>query len=164
MKKFLIAAFLILTYLNSNAQKLNLLDGRIRSSHAIIFVDSVKMEFNTFNVLDTTVIKSVNIVNKNSYTDTVYITLKDHNYIKNLTWAKNLSLKELTNMNIAKADRGKPIIYIMNHILLTDTTGVRIPSEKFYSVKITKATEIPYFKQTFPDALLINIETVIYVK
>ncbi len=52
----------------------------------------------------------------------------------------------------------------MNHILLTDTTGVRIPSEKFYSVKTTKATEIPYFKQTFPNALLINIETVIYVR
>ncbi len=109
MKKFLIVAFLILTYLNSNAQKLNLLDGRIRSSHAIIFVDSVKMEFNTFNVLDTTVIKSVNIVNKNSYTDTVYITLKDHNYIKNLTRAKNLSLKELTDTNVAKEDKRKPI-------------------------------------------------------
>lgn len=160
MKKILVTLLLILAFGFSQAQ----LSGRVRSVNSVIFVDSVKMEFNTLNDLDTSVIRSMNIVNKNAMYDTVYVTLKDHNYIKNLKRAKKLSIKELTDTHITKTDKGKPIIYIMNNWLLTDTAGVSISTEKFYTVKVTKATETPYLKQAFPEALLFKIFTIINIR
>ena len=160
MKKILFTLLLILAFGFSKAQ----LSGRVSSLNSVIFVDSVKMEFNTLNDLDTSVIRSMNTVNKNSMYDTVYVTLKDHNYIKNLKRAKKLSLKELTDTHITKADKGKPIIYIMDNWLLTDTAGVSISTEKFYAVKVTKAIETPYLKQAFPQALLFEIFTIINIR
>jgi hypothetical protein len=163
MKNILITLLLVGAFASSNAQQIPQLNGQIMPSHPIVIVDSVPMEFNTLKVLDTALIKSMNVVN-NSYPGIVYITLKDHNSIKNLTRAKKLSLKQLTDAHVAKADKRRPIIYLMDHVLVTDTTGIRIPTEKFYSIQVIKAADTPYLKQAFPDALLLTVSTMIYVR
>ncbi|MEO8884965.1 MAG: hypothetical protein ABI367_02810 [Mucilaginibacter sp.] len=153
MRKMLFTLLLTSAFISSRAQ-------HIAKPHPVIMVDSVQMDYNTLALMDPQEINSMNIPHDPKYPDgIIYITLKDHSTLQTLLMSKRLSLQNLADKYIAKADKGKPIIYMLNGTLITDTANVRVLAERYYNVQVTKASEMPYFKKAFPNMLLLKVST-----
>ena len=105
--------------------------------------------------------KTMNIEKKdNKYPGgSIYITLKDHNRLAELMNDKLLSLKQIAYTHVDIAERDKKILYLINDVLLTDTTNVSIPSKYIKKVDVVPAGNMPYFKTAMPNVLLLKIST-----
>jgi hypothetical protein len=126
----------------------------------VFMIDSVKTAKAYFEYLDSNDIASFNVFKNQQYPDgVVYATLKDHNMALKLLRSPLLSLNDIAKANVPQAERSKPVLFMVDDKLLTDTAGVRIPSFFVYHVKVTKATETAYFKTALPDVLLMMIST-----
>jgi hypothetical protein len=89
----------------------------------------------------------------------VYFTLHDHSKFETLSRSPLLSLNDISKVHLTGTERSKPILYILDGKLLTDTVAVRIPSICVRNVTIVKAAETSYLKTVLPDALLLMIST-----
>ena len=154
MRRVILAAIFLLPFISAKAQN-------VSKPAPTIIVDSVEISMKAFELFDSNDIKDVRVERKSKYPNgVIYITLKDHNVLLNFLTSKKLSLQDLTTMHLSKEDKGKPIIYLMNGKLLTDTTDVIIMADRYYNVTITKAAETPYFKQAIPNVLIMMVSTV----
>lgn len=126
-------------------------------------IDSVPMPYNSFSQINPQTIKSV-YIQKNNAGGVIYITLKDSTEVGKVLKSKKLSLQDLADKYVSKEDKGRPILYVMNRELVTDTSDVRILADLYYSIGVVKAKDSPYFKKAFPKALLLMINTTIQIK
>lgn len=126
-------------------------------------IDSVPIPYNSLSQINPQTIKSINI-QKDNAGGVVYITLKDSTQVGKILKSKKLSLQDLADKYVSKEDKGRPILYVMNRELVTDTSNVRILADLYHSVGVMKAGDSPYFKKAFPKALLLMISTTIQIK
>ncbi len=125
-----------------------------------IYVDSMMVNINYMNYMHADDILSVDVQRKAEFPDgVIYITTKDKQKTQNLLKSPLLSLKDIVKANIAPGKQSKPIVFLLDGALLTDTANVRIPSLAIYSVKVASADEAPYFKTALPNVLLLKIAT-----
>jgi len=134
---------------------------RINPNPAIL-VDSVFVPYNMISVLDSigpNNIKELRVdkSDKKYPNGAIYVTLKGA--VPQSLKGPYISLQEITNKNISAADKGKPVIYVLDGKLLTDTTYVRLPVQRPQVVTVYKASETPYFSTAMPNALLLMIST-----
>lgn len=126
----------------------------------LYFLDSVQISSEYITYLNPEDISDVHVNKDQKYPNgAVFISLKDHSTVGKLLKDKLLSLYDILNLNTAKADRHKPVIYIIDEKLLTDTANVRIPAMFIKNVSVVKAAETPYFKTALPNVLLMRIST-----
>jgi hypothetical protein len=134
----------------------------VQKPSPVYFIDSVKTDPSEpyYNYINANDIASINVSRDPGYPNgAIFITLKDHNIITKLRQDKLLSLSDIAKTNIPAADIRKPVLYLLDDKLLTDTVGVRIPSTFVKKVTITKASETAYFKTALPNVLLMMIST-----
>ncbi len=130
-----------------------------------IMVDSVQVPYNSLGQINPQSINTVVVLKNKQFPDgVIYITLKDPKQMQTILKSKKFSLQDLANKYIEKADKGKPILYIMNHDLVTDTSNFRILSDLYYSVAVVKAKDSPYFKKAFPNTVLLMVSTQVRIK
>ena len=159
MRRIIITALLILAFLGSKAQHI---DNQVKP---VVMIDSVPIPYNSLSQIDPQTIASVNIQKDKMYPGgVIYITLKDSTQAGKILKSKKLSLQDLADKYIPKEDKGRPILFVMNRELVTDTSNVRIFSDLYYSVGVVKAEDSPYFKNAFPKALLLMVSTYISIK
>jgi hypothetical protein len=157
--KTIITIFLAIITLTGNAQ--------IKSPFAekkslpAYFLDSVKIDNAYLTYLNPDDIAAVNVYKdaKLYPNGAVFIALKDHTIVNKLLNDKLLSLNDIFKANVHEPDRRKPVVYLINDELLTDTSNIRIPSIFVKYVTIVKASETPYFKTALPNILLMKIST-----
>ena len=150
---------LMLAFIGSKAQH------AANEPKPVIIVDSVQIPYNSLSQINPQSIQSVNVLRTAKYPDgAIYIALKDHNQTQQILKSKKLSLQDLADKYVPKEDKGKPILYVFNRELVTDTSNVHILSDLYYSVGIMKAGDSPYFKRVFPKALLLMVSTTIQIK
>jgi hypothetical protein len=137
----------------------------------VIFIDSVRMDSvnNYLMCIETNKIADIRIEKGNKYppNGAMFIKLKDHNLLKALMDDKQLSLHDIVKANVEPSEFNKSVIYFLNDKLLTDTTRIRIPATRVYTVTVTRANETIYFKTAFPGSLILTIKThppVIYIR
>jgi hypothetical protein len=135
-----------------------------RPSRVIYFVDSIKMDSNInmsyLSYLNPNDILNISIGKNPPYINgAVYITLKNHQSLIDFLRDKPISLSEISKSNLSEAKRMQPIIYFLDDKLITDTTNIRLPSKRVTGVILIDANEMPYFKTTFPNALVLLIST-----
>ncbi|QJD95138.1 hypothetical protein HH214_04220 [Mucilaginibacter robiniae] len=127
----------------------------------VYFVDSVQINEANMPLVEHIApqeIASLQIGNNPKYPQgSIYITLKDHSLLDKLLKDKLLTLADITEKNMP--GQKKQIIYLVDNKMLTDTSGIRIPSNYVKNVKVVKANETPYFKTTFPKAVIVMIST-----
>ena len=157
MGRIIMTALLILAFISSRAQHI---DNKV---NPIIMIDSIPMPYNILSQINPQTIASVNI-QKDNAGGVIYITLKDSTQIEKILKSKKLSLQDLADKYVSKEDKGRPILYVMNRELVTDTSNVRILADLYYSIGVVKAKDSPYFKKAFPKALLLMISTTISIK
>lgn len=154
----MIACFFVLAYGDSDAQN-------VLAPNIVTVVDSVVFPSNMINLFKTTDIKDLKVGKNEKYPDgALYITLKDPTIVPALKKGKVLSLKDIADKYVSPADKGKPIIYVLDNRLLTDTAHISISAEHYYGVEIHKASETRYFKQVLPNVLLLMISTIRTIK
>ncbi len=135
------------------------------SSKPIIMVDSITMPHNILTFIKPEDIKAVHVEKSKDYADgIIYVAMKDHQVLLDLLKGKMLSLNDLKNTYVPAADRKKPILYVMDFKLLTDTAGIRIPSAHYHKVNVFKGEDSPYFKTVLPNALIVTINTVLMIQ
>jgi len=123
-------------------------------------IDSVQVSGNWLNYLDPNDIANIDIRKDSKYPQGVgSITLKDHKLLFKILSTAPLSLGAIADTYITISDKHKPILFLLNDKLLTDTSGVIIPDICLEKIVIAKASQLPYFKTTLPDALLMMITT-----
>jgi hypothetical protein len=127
----------------------------------VYFIDSVKIDDSYINYLDPNDIALLTVGKDNPLypNGAIYITLKDHSIANRLLQDKLLSLNNIWEANISGADKHKPVLYLVDDKLLTDTVGVRIPSAFVRNVTVVKAAETAYFRTALPNVLLMRIST-----
>jgi hypothetical protein len=125
------------------------------------FLDSVRMDFSILSYLDPHEIGNIILTkDKKKYPDgAFFLTLKDHNFFLKLCQSKILSLSDIFNTYATKKEKHKPIIFLLDEKLLTDTTAIRIPDMALFQVTIAQASEVPYFKTALPNVLLMKVTT-----
>ncbi len=154
MKKTLLLFCLLAAFASAKAQQLV-------SSKPIILVDSVTMPHNIMSFIKDEYIKEINVEKSKDYDDGIIkVTLKDHQVLTELLKGKMLTLNDLKNTHVLPADQKKPLLYVMNFNLITDTAGIRIPSAHYYKVDVVKGENTPYFKKVLPNAMIMVINTV----
>jgi hypothetical protein len=159
--KNLTAILLLLASLTGNAQTKKT-QTETKPANPVYFIDSVKINAGEpyLNYINPNDIASLNINRDPIYPNgAVFITLKDHNTFTKLRQDKLLSLNDIAKTNIPATDKRKPVLYLLDDKLLTDTAGVRIPFTFVKKVTIIKAAETPYFKTALPNVLLMMITT-----
>lgn len=123
-----------------------------------LLIDSFKVSDVYIMYIDPVDVYNVNTKRNKEYPNgVIYVTLKDHKILSKLLVSKLLSLKDITNTYVIKKE--KPIIFLLNKELVTDTTGVRIPEICLGNITVAEADQMPYFKTTFPNALIMMITT-----
>ena len=135
-----------------------------RPSQVIYLVDSIKMDSNInmsyLSYLNPNDILNISLGKNPPYINgAVYITLKNHQSLIDFLKDKPISLSEISKANLSEAKRTQPILYFLDDKLVTDTTNIRLPSKRVTSVTVIEADEMPYFKTTFPNALVLLIST-----
>jgi hypothetical protein len=129
----------------------------------LYFLDSIQVSpeyMNYITYLNPDDISAVHVDKDVKYPNgAVFISFKDHTLVDKLLKDKILSLNDIRNANVAKADMRKPVIYLIDDKLLTDTANVRIPSMLVRYVTVVKAAETAYFKTALPNVLLMRIST-----
>jgi hypothetical protein len=126
----------------------------------VYIIDSVKTSAAYFKYIAPDNISSVNVLKNLQYpVGVIYITLKDHSEFTKLLQAPLLSLNDIAKTNIPEPERLKPILFILDDKLLTDTVAIRIPSICVHKVTIVRAAETAYFKTVLPDVLLMMVST-----
>lgn len=161
MMKILAVLLLVLASLTGSAQTKDTHTVK-KPANPTYFIDSIKVNPNQsyLNYINPNDIASINISKDPIYPDgAVFITLKDHNTFTKLRQDKWLSLGDIAKTNITVTDKRKPVLYLLDDKLLTDTAGVRIPSALVKKVTVVKATETPYFKTALPNVLLMMVST-----
>lgn len=154
MRSVILIALLMLAFISSGAQHID------NVAKPAIMLDSVQMPYNSINQLNPSTVKSMNTTRNNKFPDgVIYMTLKDPSEVQTILKSKQLSLQQLADKYIEKADKGKPILYVMNDKLVTDTSNVRILSDGPYNITVLNAKYLPYFKTAFPKALLLMVQT-----
>ncbi len=152
MKKTLLLFCIVVALASANAQSLT-------PSKPIVVVDSITMPHNILTFIKPDDIKATQVeISKDN--DIIYVTMKDHQVVLDLLKHKMLSLNDLKNTYVQAADRKKPVLYVMDFSLLTDTTGIRIPSMYYHKVNVVKSEDTPYFKTVLPNALIMIINTI----
>jgi hypothetical protein len=73
--------------------------------------------------------------------------------------SKLLSITDIKNIYLDKANKNKQVIYLLNDDMLTDTANIKIPEICLLHVSIAKASETPYFKTAMPNILIMMIST-----
>ncbi|WP_147321979.1 hypothetical protein [Mucilaginibacter conchicola] len=133
----------------------------LESKKVTFVVDSIAKDMDIYvDFIDPKDIENVRRKKDLKYPDgVIFITLKNHKKLTDLINDRLISLKEIADVNIAMADKKKPLLYIMDDKILTDTNRVRIPSKHFYKVDVIKASDLPYFKVAMPELLILKIIT-----
>jgi hypothetical protein len=130
-----------------------------------VFIDSVKFSENILTYIGPNAINSIDVNKDSKYPNgVIWIKLKDHAILEKLLTDKWLSLSDIAKENLESSERNKPVLYLLNDKLLTDTTGIRIPSLCVSKVMVTKASETNYFKTVLPNVLLMMITTTTFPK
>jgi len=127
----------------------------IKEWQPIFFLDSKKIQFDQVH-FDPNKIASMNV--ESNYIDStnkvhgkVSITSKDPNNFNFLT------ISDITK--IYKKNDKTPTIFMLDDQFLKDLTSFKIDSSYILKVEITKAADIDYLKNTFPDFSILNIIT-----
>ena len=132
----------------------------LSSAEPVFMIDSVKVNKAYFNYTKAEDIATFTVNRTAQYPGGLINTIyKDHNKALKLLQSPLLSLSDIAKANVLPAERSKPILFIMDDILLTDTAGVRIPAMFVYHVAVLKAAETAYFKKALPNVLLMMIAT-----
>jgi hypothetical protein len=99
---------------------------RPSSNQPVWIIDSVKVSAMDLNYIDPNEIANINIVKNAQYPDgAIYVTLKDHSLFTKLFQLPLLSLSDISKANIPAAKIHKPVIYILDDKVLTDTALIR---------------------------------------
>lgn len=134
-----------------------------KASEPAYIIDSVRLiDGGVYsNYIDPNQIATINVVRDASLypNGALFISLKDHSILTRLQQDKWLSLSDIASKSIADTGKAKPVLYILNDKLLTDTTGIKIPSICIAGVSLIRASETAYFKTALPDALILMIST-----
>lgn len=129
------------------------------ASMPAIVVDSMLVDINYANYLPPHDIVNIDVRSKEKFPNgVIYVTSKDKQKTLKLLKSPLLSLKDIVKAKVASVDLSKPIIFLLDGALLTDTTNVRIPSLAVYSVELA-GEDAPYFKTALPNVLLLKIAT-----
>jgi hypothetical protein len=130
------------------------------SNQPVWIIDSVKVSAMDLNYIDPNEISNINIVKNAQYPDgAIYVTLKDHSLFTKLFQLPLLSLNDISKANIPASQIHKPVIYILDDKVLTDTALIRIPAVCITKVAVIAAVKTPYFKTALPNVLLMTIST-----
>nr|WP_294790763.1 hypothetical protein [uncultured Mucilaginibacter sp.] len=125
-----------------------------------VIIDSVLVNINYVNYLPPADIVNIDVQRRAEFPNgVIYVTSKDKQKTQNLLKSPLLSLKDIVKANLGAREQSKPIIFLLDGALLTDTANVRIPALAIYSVKVARSDEAPYFKTALPNVLLLKIAT-----
>ena len=160
MKSVTFTILLLLAFAIGKAQN-SITASVARSMESVaIVVDSVEVAQNSLNLIDPQSIKKIDVVRNSKYPGGVlYITLKDHSLLAKLSKEKPVSLAQITDSEITAEDKKRPRIYILDNRLVTDTSAIRIQPSQYHHIRIIPASDAPYFKTTFPNAILVIVTT-----
>ena len=123
-----------------------------------IIVDSVLVNNSYLSSISPDEIQSVDVKRVPEFPNgVIYITTKDKAKAMGLLASPLLSLNDIVKKHIKVSK--KPIIFIIDGTMLTDTLNVRIPSSTLHGVIIKEAAETAYFKTALPNVLIMMIST-----
>ena len=139
-------------------------DPHLRSvKDAPVFVDSVELDkgHSILNFIETSEIADIKVIGPGEKfkNGAMYIMLKDPGLLNRLMQEKQLSLMEIMKAKVTPEEVTRPVVYILNDKIVTDTAGIRTPASRVYNVDVIRASETAYFKTAFPSALIVNIST-----
>ena len=125
----------------------------------VYIIDSIKVTKNILNYINPNDIDSINVSRSLKYPKgAILIKLKNHSTLLKIINDKWLSLNDIYLNKAGKsADFKHPVLFFLNNELVTDTTDIRIPSACLYNVTITPASEIPYLRIAFPNAITMYV-------
>jgi hypothetical protein len=127
---------------------------------AVYMVDSVKVNRSLVNYLDLNQVLDISTNKSAEYPKgLIFIKLKNVIVFEMLLHDKFLSLNDITNKYISETEKHKPVLYLLDKELLTDTAGIRIPEMCLANITVAKASETPYFKTAFPGISIMMITT-----
>ena len=133
----------------------------VKTNDSIAFMlDSTLVDQNYIHYLDSYEINDINIFKNTRYPKgVIYMKLKNHALLSRMLNSKLLAFSDIRNKYMASDDTHKPVIYLLDKELVTDTTKRRIPEMCLAHVTVAKASEMPYFKTAMPDVLIMMITT-----
>jgi hypothetical protein len=152
---------------SSNSKSWRAIKTSTAESHAPfdVVIDSVKFSENILTYIGPNAISSLDVNKDSKYPNgVIWIKLKDHAILEKLLNDKWLSLSDIAKENLESIERNKPVLYLLNGKLLTDTTGIRIPSLCLGKILVTKASETNYLKTVLPNVLIMMITTTTFPK
>ena len=126
-----------------------------------IFVDSVLVDSSYYKFLNTNYIENIDIKRTSAAFPggIIYITTKDKPKTDSLLKSPLKSLADIVKQYVPSSAKSKPIIFLLDGAMLTDTANVRIPALAIRGVTIKKAADIPYFKTALPNIIMMMIST-----
>ena len=158
MKKTILALLLLVSFSGIAQSKKGVT--KQKSAIPVFMIDSIRVNKAYFDYMNANDIASFYEFRNEQYPDGIlYITTKNPAEMLKYLQSPLVSLNDITKTNVPKADRKKPILYLLDNKLLTDTADVLIPSIRVLRVHIVKAAETAYFKTTLPNVLLMMIST-----
>ena len=161
MKNIILVLLLFIGFIGKGQVKATVPARQLLTPKPVYLIDSIKVDERYLKYIDPEEIASLNVFKDalNYHDGAVFIQLKEKGLLERLMHSKWLSLGEIAGQNIKVADKQKPVLYLVDEKLLTDTSNVRIPVICLNKVSIVKASETEYFKTALPDVLIMMIAT-----
>lgn len=156
MKRILLLLPLFFSLYGFGQQQLS--TARLRPA---IIIDSALVNENYFKYLLAEDIARVDVKRDEAeFKDgVIYITTKNKLKTDSLLKSPLRSLKDIVKANIPLQAKQKPIIFLLDGVLLTDTLNVHIPALAIRKVTIKKSADMPYFKTALPKVIMLIIAT-----
>lgn len=125
-----------------------------------IYVDSVMVSEYYFKSIQPNDILRVDVKRAKEFPNgVIYITTKNKQKTEKLLKSPLLSLGNIAKANILGSQKSRPIIFLLDGAMLTDTANIRIPSLSITGVTVNEAANTPYFKTALPDVIILMVST-----